>query len=867
MQTKLKLAVIALCCPMFVFAQTPETEAQKAAQTSDESAFTFTEAQLGEDDNVSQEVTVINSNNNVYARDAGYRFSSARFKYRAYDAKYSDIYINGVPVNDIERGQFRYSFVGGLNNYTRGVESALPFENNNFAMPALGSTNNYNFRPSAQAAGHRLSIAGANRSYTIRGMYSYNSGLNSNGWAWSAGLTYRWAGMGTSYVDGTFYNSLSYFLGIEKVFGNHNISLVTWGNPTERAGQGASTDEMYWIANDRYYNPYWGYQDGKKRNSRIMKDFAPTALLTWDWKIDDKTKLTTALLGKYSMYSSSKLDYSNSDNPQPDYYKKMPSYFYDVWAPYDGDRSEGARKQWQETYDYLSSSKANRQINWNQLYYSNKLMNEQGKEAMYYQKAYNDDQFLMSLTSSLRKSLTNKSAINLGINASHVVGMHYETMVDLLGSNHFTNVNNYVISTYGEGAPETQYDLNNPNREVKAGDRFEYDYNTLMNKANAWATYSEDFGNLHYFFSGRLGGTTIQRDGKMRNGLDPTNSYGKSHTAKFIDGGAKFGSTINFGSGNTFTLGLGYEKKAPNARVAFVSPQVNNDFTPYLQNENIFSSELGYHLQTSWLAASLNAYYSYMTNVTEYSMYYDDSNHSFSYVSLGNISKHFYGLELGLNIKATEFLDIKALGTISEAEYINNADVIYMLSEGTRTASGSLYHKDIVLNKGMHEGCTPLTAASIDLSYHAKGWFVDLIGNYYDRIYLYYSPVTRYLSYFPLYTGGEIGGATVPTFTAPDGKVYDISTNPEQAKGHGGFMFDLNIGKSIYLPKGRSMNINVMLSNILNNRNFCTGGMEQNRRDRRSGEEIDSRTYSFQNNPKKYYAYGFNGMIVVSYKF
>ena len=49
------------------------------------------------------------------------------------------------------------------------------------------------------------------------------------------------------------YTSLSYFLAVQKVMGNHSLSLSTWGNPTERSTQGAATDEVYWLANNRYY--------------------------------------------------------------------------------------------------------------------------------------------------------------------------------------------------------------------------------------------------------------------------------------------------------------------------------------------------------------------------------------------------------------------------------------------------------------------------------------------------------------------------------------------------------------------------------------------------------------------------------------
>lgn len=844
MQKKLQLAVIALCCSSMAFAQTDNTQGQNAV-TVDESAFTFSESQLGEDDNVAQEVTIISSNSNAYASEVGYRFSPARFKFRAFNSKYSDSYINGNPVNDAERGEFRYSFVGGLNNQTRSMESALPFEDNTFAMPGMGGSNNYNFRPSAMATGHRVSLAGANRNYTLRGMYSYNSGLNAKGWAWSMGLTYRWANTETSYVDGTFYNSLSYFLGVEKVIGNHSFSLVTWGNPTERGAQAASTDEMYWIANDRFYNPNWGYQNGKKRNSRIIKDFAPAALFTWDWNIDDNTKLTTTLLGKYAKYSSSRLSYNNSTNPSPDYYSIMPSYNFNVWdLDDDNNRTQANLDAWYASYNYLKASRGNRQVNWDRLYYSNRLVSAQGGDAMYYQQAYHDDQITLSLASTLRKQLNKNSVVNGGFSLSTNKGMHYQTMEDLLGATSFHNINTYVVGTYLESDPQAQYDLNNPNRPIREGDRFGYDYNIFVNKGNAWATFTQNLGIFHYALSGRIGGTTMQREGRMRNGLAINHSFGKSHTAKFLDGGVKLNMSVNLGHGHAFTFGGGYEEKAPVARTAFSAPQINNDFVKDLTNEKVFSGEVGYQFQTSWLHANITGFFSRLGHVAEYSMYYDDSQNSFSYVSINGIDKKYYGVEAGLNFKLTSAFNIKMLGTISEAKYINDANAYYTLSED------GLGRQDIVLTKGMREGCTPLTAGSIDLSYHQGGWYIDLIGNYYDRIYLYYTPVTRYAS--ENQTSNNAGIPSVNRYS--------------QAKGNGGFMLDASIGKSVYLKRGQ-LSVNLMLTNLLNNTNIVTGGMEQNRKDRKSVGEDDIRAYKFQMNPKKFYANGINGMLNVTYKF
>ena len=257
MQKQLKLVMLALCCSASLSAQNNNTSGQTTSEAN-EAAFTFTEAQLGEDDNVNQNVTILNSSSNIYASGVGYLFSPVRFRYRSFNQKYNEIYINAAPVNDVERGQFAFSSIGGLNQMTRNVDFSLPFETNNFGMTAMAGSNNYNFRSGAMSTGQRVSLGGANRSYTLRGMYTYNSGFNNKGWAYSANLTYRWAKRG--YAEGTFYNALSYFFGVQKLLGNHSLSFATWGNPTERASQGAATAESYWIANDYQYNPYWGLE-------------------------------------------------------------------------------------------------------------------------------------------------------------------------------------------------------------------------------------------------------------------------------------------------------------------------------------------------------------------------------------------------------------------------------------------------------------------------------------------------------------------------------------------------------------------------------------------------------------------------------
>ena len=846
MRKTLKLTVLALCCSSAVMAQEPIDST--ATDMQDENAFTFTETQLGDDEAASQIITIISSNRNVYANEVGYRFSPVRFKYRALDAKYNDMYINGNPVNDVERGQFGYSFVGGLNNQTRLREASLPFESNTYGMSALGGSGNYDFRPSRFATGQRASIAFANRSYNTRAMYTYNSGVMENGWAVTGSLTYRW-GNGIGAIEGTSYNSLSYFVGAEKLINDkHSVSLVSWGNPTQRGAQRGATDEMYWIAGTHNYNPNWGYQDGKKRNSRIVKDFSPAALLTWDWKLDEQTKLITTLLGRYQMYSNSRLAYNGGTNPDPDYYSLMPSFFFNVWNP-DAQlfHDDAALQNWQAAYNYLSASDRNRQVNWDRMYYANSLMATDGQDAMYYVQRAHDDQLLLSLATNLQKQLTKNSSLNGGLQLATNKGMHYQTMDDLLGNAKFHNVNTYAVKDYGSISPTVFYDMNDgaEPKEVKVGDRFGYDYNLLVNKAQLWGSYSENLKYTHYFVSGRIAGTTMQRDGKMRNGMAPDNSYGKSKTAKFLDGGFKSGMNVTLGHGHAAMLGVGYEWKTPAPRTAFAAAQINNDFVKDLKQEKIASAEIGYQWQGSRVKLNINGYFAQMKDVTEQSLFYSDIESSFVYVTLSDIEKQFYGVELGMNIKATDWLDVKVLGTMSEAKYKSDANMRMLLSN-----SGSYVDEKCIIN-GMREGGTPLTAFSVDLSYHKNYWYIDLIGNYYDNIYLYYAPISRRETEL---TRSIVNGQ----------KVYD---RPDQAEGKGGFMLDASIGKIFRLKQGRRIGFNLILTNILNNINICTGGMEQNRLDTKQQQERTNNAYRFEQSPRKFYANGTNGMLLMTYYF
>ena len=896
----LKLVAILLC----VSGTTSAQEVIDSLQ-SDSYDFTFTESQLDDDNDASQTVsTISSSNNDPYMGEVGYRFSPMRFKVRAYDNMYEQTYMNGLLLNDVETGRFQYSMIGGMNDATRNKEGVADFEYNTFGLTPIGGGSNINARASAFAAGNKITLSGTNRNYVVRGMYTYATGLMENGWAFAGTIGYRWAKEGV--IKGTFYNSLSYLLSVEKRFGEHHaLSLVTFGSPTERAQQGASTEEAYWLANSHYYNPYWGYQNGKKRNSRVVHDFEPTAILTWDWKFDDNKKLVTSAGVKYSRYSTSALGWNgDAYDPRPDYYKNLPSSIFDVYDLENRNNPDFLQSnpyflsQYNDLYNFWTSSEANRQIYWDRMYYVNSVQNQNGDETLYYQERRHNNQLVLALNSTFNHNIDINNKYSLGISLNHTKGMHYKTMDDLLGGEFYYDYDKFSANEYGKGSvmnpTEAANDLRNPYKRIYKGDKFGYDYNINVNKAKAWGVIQHTNSTFDIMQGLYIEGTTIERDGKMQNGRAPQNSYGSSGTAKFLGGGGKLLMSYRPVANNLISLGLGWDTNAPLARNVFVAPRMQNNFVDNLHNEDIFSSELSWKFRFGSLTGKFTGFFTRFKNQVEQTAFYNDQENRFTYLTMTGIAKEHYGLEGALVFQVDSKLSFNLMGTISDAKYIDNpyAQVNY---EGMNSQTNEQLNSWInavtgaemplrVIMKDIKVGSTPLTAVSFGINYNINSWFLELNANYYDRVYVGYSAYRRLSNVLTNYSAtSSIGGK--PVFNIDDGSgrtseqilnedggiLFDINGNyvdaysPSLEKYKGGFMLDASIGKNIRLSGGRAISINLSFQNLTNNTNLRTGGFEQNRDDLYSTGV--ARAYKFSKNSKYYYANAFNAFLNINYRF
>ena len=808
-------------------------------------SYTFSEGQLGDDDDYAGTTAMISSNDDYFLSEVGYLFSPMRFRVRAYESMYNNVYANGVPLNDAERGQFSYGMIGGLNDATRNKEGATYLEHNRFGVGSIGGASNINMRASQYAAGNKMSLVGCNRNYLARLMYTGSTGLMQNGWAVTASASYRWANEGV--IEGTFYNSFAYFLAAEKKINDkHSISFATWGSPTERAQQGAATEEAYWLAGSHYYNPNWGYQNGEKRNARVVNSFEPSALVTWDYKISDKMQLTTSLFGKYSMYSTTALGWNgNAADPRPNYYQNLPSAAYDVWdinyTPTDDELAD-----YMARYDNWKASKANRQLNWDYMYFANQQANAVGGDCLYYVERRHNDQLALNLGSVLNIEYNRYNTGTVGVNLGTTKGMHYKTMSDLMGAEKYTDIDKFSVGDFGPNSDYVQNDVDNPNRQIKEGDTFGYDYDLYVNKANLFYQHQYNKGIFHLFAGANVEGTTMERYGHMRNGRAMEFSKGSSGTARFLGGGEQFGIIMQFDAHNTLSLGGGFENRAPIAYNSFIAPRMRNDFVQGLENENIFSAEASYRLNAGPVTAKVTGYYTILNDLVEQSAFYNDLESQFTYLTMTGVNKVHYGVEAAVVYNVTSALSFNAVASVGNAEYTDDAKG-FLISENEKVVKNNKVYMNGVKVDG-----TPLTALSLGVDYNVNGWYLSANVNYYDNIYIDASKYAR--------LEGVVGEPVIDATTGKE--VIDI---PSQYKGKGGFMVDASIGKSISLKRGKKLNINLSLNNILNNQNMVTGGYEQNRGD--SYADGEARTYKFSKNPFLYYANAFNAYLNIGLRF
>ena len=817
--------------------------------------FTTT-VDLLENEQQSQDISgLLQSSRDVYVNQAGFNFSAARYRLRGYSSENTRLFFNGIPVNDPENGWTIWSYWGGLNDVTRYPENSFGISNSAANFGSIGAYSYISALPSVKNTGTRVSYAATNRSYRNRAMYTYNSGLNNKGWGFLISGSSRWSDEG--YVPGTYYSAGSYLLSIEKKINNkHSVNLMGFGAPTVQGRQGIAVQETYELTGENFYNPYWGYQtqnDGtqKKRNARSRNNHKPYITLGHYWNISEKLNIQSNFYAITGRTANTNLNWFNANDPRPDYYKYLPSYFLNNQGTLDGNQIIENQQEYNKVLEGWQTNDPNTtQLNWdllynanyNNLYTQNNIGGEEGnsftaKRSKYIVEEYRLDPRHYGFNSFGKLTINENSDLNFGLGISNYKSKNFRLMNDLLGGDYWVDIDQFALRDFDD-PNQAQNDLQNPNKIIKVGDIFGYNYDIHVNKNEIFSTYSFNKNRVESFFGINFSTTTFWREGKMQNGRFPDNSLGKSEKQTFLNYGAKFGFLYKITGRHLLSINGMYKTEAPYVRNAYVSPRTRDQLVPNLSSTEIISGDINYNVRLPFLKARLTGFFTQINNQTWARSFYHDEYRTFVNYMMTNVDQTFMGIEFGFESNITSTLQFT--GAFTVGDYLYKSRPVATI---TRDNSQEVIALDkVIYLKNFKIGGMPQQASSLGLKYNSpKYWYAGINFNYFTDIYLSPNPDRR--------TAEALAGY---------GEEYPyVNEIIDQTKLKNGNAMNLFVGKSWKFYKNNSyLRLGLNVNNLLDNTKFKTGGFEQLRYD----------ASNIQRFPNKYgYMYGRTYFLMLSY--
>ena len=824
--------------------------------------------------------TILFGSNDVFNNIAGYNFSAVRFRARGYSSESQDVCLAGVRLNDAVTGYSPFSLWSGLNEAMRSKESVSGSEVSDYGFGGYNGLTNIFGNASSVRKGLRGSVLTNSTLYRLRVMGSYATGPMDNGWAFAVNVSARLGG--NDWIDGVYYRSFAYYRAADKVFNNvHKLSFAFFATPGERGAQNASTQEVYDLMGDNMYNSNWGYQNGRVRNSRVRKTHEPVTFLKYDFTPSDKFEASATVLYRFGKNGYTALDWYDAQDPRPDYYRNLPSYFRD--SNPDMNRNNPLKWAWaNEVWSNAKYYPEQTHINWDRLYNVNR--NQTDGRAKYIQEERHVDQKDFNVAATFKWRAAEFVTVTGGLDGRINNTEYYKVVADLLGGEYFLDIDNFADRDYASQPWKVQNDLNyylanGSAKKLKKGDKYGYDYLAQVRTAGGWVNGKFVFGNFSANVGGRLGYETFWRHGLMRKGLFPgypsnqemakqweaagvepseESSSWVSKKAQFLTYAAKLGLSYVIGGTQRVYANVGYFNDAPKFNQVFLSPRTRNTMVDDVKPVKTFSSDINWQYSGGGINVRATAYYTTIKDQSKVMSAYDDLQNAFSNFAITGIDQRNMGIELGFKMPTylVDNLSLQGVLALGSYEYTSNPVMTQTVDNSAEIVMKDVlvpYWKATYLDDGSVQKhyipSTPQIAASLGLSYNYNYWFIDMDVEYFGRSFLDMNPLYR----TDYATAGPDNNIT------PEEIIY--MTSQEMFKP--AWLVNASVGKSWFIRRKYQLGFSLNVKNLLNNTDVKTGGYEQTR----LVDNTVSRERFYRFDPKYFYMSGINYMLNVYFRF
>ncbi|WP_435623793.1 carboxypeptidase-like regulatory domain-containing protein [Flagellimonas sp.] len=794
----------------------------------EDNLISLTDGELTSEEVFSVSSGLLQSTKDVFLRRAAFDFGQVFFRVRGYDSRNGLLMLNGVPMNKPDNGRPQWNNWGGLNDVTRNQEFTNGLALNNSVFGGILGNTNINLKPSELRGGLRISSSLSNRTYRGRIMATYNSGLQGNGLAYSVSGSRRWSQEG--FIEGTLYDAFSFFGAIEYNLNKDNSLMLATILAKNRRGRSSAVREEVFNLMGNTYNPYWGNQNGEIRNSRQAQVFEPIFLLNYRWQTE-KSQLNIGAVYQFGTNARSRLGFYNATNPDPTYYRYLPSYYLNGPLGADFVNANLARE------GFL----VNPQIQWDKLYVANMNETNQGRASYVLYDDVSEGNSI-SIAGSFNYELNDLITLSTGGYFKRSQSQNFAQIDDLLGAQFHEDIDTFS---------NTQNDILGDNNKTE-GQRFNYNYETQTSEIDLFAQLSIATRKATGFLSASYNTADFGRRGLFQNERFLEGSLGNSPTISFNTIRIKGGATYFISGRHWVTASGGLINRPPTLQNVFINPRENNDVVPDILSENLSAIDLSYFGRLSNLTARVTAFYTRFMNTTDINFFFVDSGFGSDFVQevITGLDRLHKGIELGLEYEASATVKLSLVGNLGDYRFASDPSVKINFdtagAEEDLIDPGGNIDLGISQLKNLRVAQGPQTAFALGVEYRdPKYWWLGASTNYLDNNYINISSITRTRSFtMDPETGIPFPGATEE----------NISQLLRQEKLDEVYLLNLVGGKS-WLHKGKYISTFLSVNNVFD-QVFRTGGYEQSRNGNYGQLRQDNLSGSPSFGPKYWYGFG-----------
>lgn len=716
---------------------------------------------------------ILKNTPSVYATKSGGGFGDSRITIRGFAQENIAVMINGVPVNDMENSRVFWSNWAGLSDVTSAMQVQRGLGSSKLAISSVGGTINIVTRTSEMKEGGIVSAGVANNDY-FKWQASYSTGKMKNGLSASVLLSQT---RGDGYIDATRFEGGNYFIALGyEINPKHDLQFTFTGAPQwhDQRGTAITINDYIRYGQDGEpnirYNADWGYLNGREFNFRTNYYHKPVMSLNWDYKITDRTKLSSVVYGSWGRGGGTGASgrirgqaYTSGAFRKPD-------------GSIDVDKIYAFNSGQTVNIAGLTPTASTRTLT-NGLYLNSSATANNLANGISKISSINSHNWYGGLA-NLNTKLTDKLTLDFGVDLRTYKGIHYQNVNELLGGDAFqdvTTVSNGIASTGNINQQNSIYFQTyestpsfNPFFSVDHQQKVNYNNDGNVRWYGAFTQLEYSSGKFTAFIQGAISQQGFQREDYFKYlSADPLS---KTDYENILGGNVKGGVNYNINDHHNVFVNAGFYSKQPffNAVYPNNASVVNGN----LVNEKITGFEAGYGFRSKNFNANLNLY-----NTTWKDRYQRTADQTTDnpggYYDYSGITEIHSGIEVDMTLRVLDKLKLNGMFSWGNWEYKGNSISNRYDFTNNPIAGGTL--NTLYLDKVKVGNAAQLTASLGAEAEVVKNLSLDANYLYTDKLYANIVPLN-------FATEANRGSLELPSFGLVDaGLSYKIAVGKDKA--------------------------------------------------------------------------------------